>query len=65
LSKLKRIAPELGTDFELKRKITSHFIAPFLAAVSFKVAMAVSRSFLLRAIKNPFGSELLLSFQKK
>jgi 2-polyprenyl-3-methyl-5-hydroxy-6-metoxy-1,4-benzoquinol methylase len=65
VSALRRLSPEIFQRFELVLRTTSHFLSPFLAAVSFDGAMKFSRLIPHRSWKNPFGCLLLLCFQKK
>ncbi|MCE5304069.1 MAG: methyltransferase domain-containing protein [Planctomycetaceae bacterium] len=64
VSKLKRISETLASDFELMGRTTTHFLSPFLAALSFSGAMRLSRLIPFKTWKNPLGSLILLSFRK-
>ncbi len=63
-SRMKRISPALAENFELAGKATTHFLAPFLAAISLEGSMRLSQMLPHWAWKNPFGSLVLLSFRK-
>jgi 2-polyprenyl-3-methyl-5-hydroxy-6-metoxy-1,4-benzoquinol methylase len=65
VSKFRRILPTLADHFDLVEKTTTHFLTPFLAAISFAGAMKLSRVLPVRTWKNPFGNLILLSFRKK
>jgi 2-polyprenyl-3-methyl-5-hydroxy-6-metoxy-1,4-benzoquinol methylase len=65
VSKLGKISPELMQDFELTVKTTSHFVSPFMAALSFRAAMRLSRLFPHSVWRNPFGNLILLQFKRK
>jgi 2-polyprenyl-3-methyl-5-hydroxy-6-metoxy-1,4-benzoquinol methylase len=65
VSKLRRISSVVGERFELVGKTTTHFISPFMAAISFSAAMKLSSIVPFHAWKNPLGSLILLSFRKK
>lgn len=65
LSKLGKIYPALGDDFDLVLKTTTHFLAPFCAALSLKGSMRLSRLFPHKVWKNPLGCLILLYFRKR
>jgi 2-polyprenyl-3-methyl-5-hydroxy-6-metoxy-1,4-benzoquinol methylase len=65
MSKLQRISPMLTERFQLVGKATTHLVSPFLAAISFREAMRLSRAIPFRLWKNPFGNLMIFSFQKK
>jgi 2-polyprenyl-3-methyl-5-hydroxy-6-metoxy-1,4-benzoquinol methylase len=65
VSKLQRILPTLADHFQLAGRTTTHFLAPFLAAVSFQGAMKISRMLPIGTWKNAFGNLILLSFRKR
>jgi len=65
ISKLKRLSSIISDDFEQVGKTTTHFMAPFLAAISLKGSMLASRLLPYLAWKNPFGNLILLSFKKR
>jgi len=62
VKKLTRIAPELEKSFRLDFRTTTHFIAPFMAAVSLDAAMWFSRAVPHHRWGNPFGNLILMSF---
>jgi 2-polyprenyl-3-methyl-5-hydroxy-6-metoxy-1,4-benzoquinol methylase len=65
MSKLRRISPSVAEDFRLFLRTTTHLIAPFCAALSFHGSMKLSKLFPHHVWKSPFGSLILLCFQKK
>lgn len=65
VKKMQRISTILAEDFRLVGKTTTHFISPFLAAISLRTAMSLSQMLSFHRWKNPFGNLILLSFQKQ
>jgi 2-polyprenyl-3-methyl-5-hydroxy-6-metoxy-1,4-benzoquinol methylase len=63
--KLHHIFPAIADDFDLLMRTTTHFVSPFLAAISLEGSMRVSRMVPHKVWKNPFGSLILLAFRKK
>lgn len=62
---LEKIYPTLWDEFELEFKTTTHFLSPFLAALSLPWAMRLSRRIPHRRWGNPFGNLILISLKKK
>lgn len=60
--RLERIVPGLFEEFRLDLKTTSHFISPFLALCSEKLAMRASRTLSPRRWRFPFGNLILARF---
>lgn len=57
---LERIYPPLAREFRLELKTTTHFVTPFLAGLSFRLAYRLSRLVPHRRWRLPFGSLILL-----
>ena len=63
--KLEKIYPEIWKTFELSLKTTSHFITPFIAAIEYDAAMALSAKVSPINWRNPFGCILILKLIKR
>ncbi|MEN6405244.1 MAG: hypothetical protein ABFC77_02110 [Thermoguttaceae bacterium] len=61
---MRRISETLARDFQLTARTTTHFLATFLASLSFRGAMRLSKTFPFKSWKNPLGNLILLSFRK-
>jgi SAM-dependent methyltransferase len=57
---LERIYPPLRDEFDVELKTTTHFVTPFLAWLSFRLAYRLSRLVPHRHWRLPFGSLILL-----
>lgn len=64
-TKLRRIAPRLGTDFELEFKTTTHLATPFLAFAGVERSRQLSTFVDHRTWKVPFGNLVLMSWKKR
>lgn len=65
ISKLRRICPEIFEHFELTTKTTTHFASWMIAFFSYTLSMRISRMLPHKVWKNPFGSLIILFFQKR
>lgn len=63
--KLARIYPQIWSKYELRLKTTSHFITPFIAAVDYDVAMALSAKVNPINWNNPFGCIMIIKLIKR
>ncbi|HEU4384369.1 MAG TPA: class I SAM-dependent methyltransferase [Anaeromyxobacteraceae bacterium] len=63
--KLRQLHPPFLDEFEVRLKTTSHFLTPFLAAISFRLAHALSRLVPHRYWRHPFGNLLLLVAKRR
>ncbi|NOU26813.1 MAG: class I SAM-dependent methyltransferase [Polyangiaceae bacterium] len=63
-SKIESISPGFLKQFTLERKTTTHLVSPFLAAVSFRGARALSRMVPPRLWRVPVGSLILSVFRR-
>ncbi len=63
-SKLESTYPEFAKLFAPERKTTTHLVSPFLAALSFRGARALSRAVPPRFWRVPVGSLILTVFQR-
>jgi 2-polyprenyl-3-methyl-5-hydroxy-6-metoxy-1,4-benzoquinol methylase len=59
------IWPEFGSDFELETKTTTHFVTPFLAALSFDGAHRLSRLVPHKLWRVPVGNLVLAVFTRR
>lgn len=57
---LQRLYPPFADRFEVELKTTSHFLTPFLAGLSFRLAYRLSRLVPHRRWHHPFGNLILL-----
>ncbi len=64
-SRLKKIFPEFNQHFLVEGKTTTHFMAPFLAALHYGMAMAISRKLPFHRWNFPFGNLVLLCVRKR
>jgi SAM-dependent methyltransferase len=62
---LARIHPAFREEFEVELKTTTHFMTPFLAGISFRLAHRLSRLVPHRLWRLPFGSLVLLVATRK
>ena len=58
--KLAKLYPPFASEFRVELKTTSHFVTPFLAAVSFRLARFLSRAIPHRHWRFPLGNLVLL-----
>jgi len=58
--RLADLYPAFSDEFSVQIKTTSHLLTPFLAALSFKGARALSRAIPHQAWRQPFGNLVLL-----
>ena len=65
ISKLKRIYPPLLEKFDVEFVTTTHFAAPFLAAISLEWAQKISKSFPHNRWHFPFGALLVASLKRR
>lgn len=63
-SRLQAIYPAFARLFSVEYKTTSHFITPFLAGLSFRLARRLSRIVPHRRWRHPFGNLVLLSLRR-
>jgi 2-polyprenyl-3-methyl-5-hydroxy-6-metoxy-1,4-benzoquinol methylase len=63
--KLAKLYPQIWQTYELCLKTTSHFITPFIAAVDYDAAMALSAKVSPINWRNPFGCILILKLIKR
>jgi 2-polyprenyl-3-methyl-5-hydroxy-6-metoxy-1,4-benzoquinol methylase len=61
---LAEIYPPFTREFEVETKTTTHFVTPFLAAVSFRGARAISRAVPHRRWHLPLGNLVLLVLRR-
>lgn len=64
-AELEAVAPGVWDRFSCRAKTTTHFLTPFLAAVSYEAARALSRMVPHRAWHHPFGNLILLELRKR
>ncbi len=62
---LRRLYPPFADQFEVELKTTSHFLTPFLAGLSFKLAYRLSRLVPHRRWHHPFGNLVMLVASRK
>jgi SAM-dependent methyltransferase len=62
---LQRLYPPFADQFEVELKTTSHFLTPFLAGLSFRLAYRLSRLVPHRRWHHPFGNLILLVASRK
>ncbi len=63
--RLRGIYPALHAQFELELKTTTHFVTPFLAAVSFDLAQRLSRVVPHSRWRLPFGNLVLMALTRR
>ena len=63
--RLAQIYAPLHDEFEVELKTTTHFLAPFLAGISFKMAWKLSRMVPHARWRLPFGNLVLASFTRR
>lgn len=63
--RLRALAPEFDAAMELELKTTSHFLSPFLAVVSERLAMRASRVRDPERWHLPFGNLILARYRKR
>jgi len=63
--KIQTIYPDFEENFELELKTTTHFIAPFLAPMSFDYSRKISRSIDHKRWRFPFGNLLMVVISRK
>lgn len=62
--KLNQIVPNFNQQFKANYKTTTHFITPYIAILSYKLAQNLSKYMPHRKWTFPFGSLLLMEFEK-
>lgn len=62
---LARIEPSVWRHFELIFKTTTHFVTPFLGALSYDLARAASRIVPHAGWRNPFGNLILAMLRRR
>lgn len=65
MHKLRRLRPAISDELELELKTTSHFLSPFLAAISPRLADTVARWAGPRAWRFPFGNLILVTLRRR
>ncbi|MFO0747203.1 MAG: methyltransferase domain-containing protein [Myxococcota bacterium] len=65
MKKLRRLRPAIGDELQLEMKTTSHFLSPFLAAISMRLADRVARWAAPRSWRFPFGNLILMTLRKR
>jgi len=63
--KLRSIYPDFDRKFTVELKTTTHFLAPFLAFISFECSRKISRSVDHRKWRFPFGNLLMVVLIRK
>jgi 2-polyprenyl-3-methyl-5-hydroxy-6-metoxy-1,4-benzoquinol methylase len=63
--RLAEIYPSLTSEFEVDVKTTTHFVTPFLAALSLDLARSASRAVPHARWKLPFGNLILLALTRR
>jgi 2-polyprenyl-3-methyl-5-hydroxy-6-metoxy-1,4-benzoquinol methylase len=63
--RLEELYPPLQDEFEVTLKTTTHFVTPFLAALSFKAAWRLSRLVPSARWRMPFGNLVLMSLTRR
>ncbi len=63
--RLAEIYPALHAQFELDLKTTTHFVTPFLAAISFDFAQRLSRMIPHSRWRLPFGNLVLMALTRR
>ncbi len=63
-SRLQEIYPPFAKLFNVEFKCTTHFISPFLAGISFRLARGLSRFVPHRRWHHPFGNLVLISLER-
>ena len=63
--KLAQIYPQIWQKYDVSLKTTSHFITPFIAAIDYDAAMALSAKVSPLNWRNPFGCIIILKLTKR
>jgi 2-polyprenyl-3-methyl-5-hydroxy-6-metoxy-1,4-benzoquinol methylase len=63
--RLAAIYPALNDDFSVQLKTTTHFVTPFLAGISFKLASRLSRLVPSSSWRMPFGNLVLVALVRR
>jgi 2-polyprenyl-3-methyl-5-hydroxy-6-metoxy-1,4-benzoquinol methylase len=64
-SKLEKIVPGFSDRFEIRYKTTSHFLSPYIALFSPRLARKISKAISPRFWRFPFGSIVILVLMRK
>ena len=62
---LQSIEPQIWNRFDLKLKTTTHFVTPFMAAVSYDLARGLSRALPHSKWRHPAGNLILTILEKR